>query len=348
MGIVYKARQKARPLRRAQDAGRRAARRPAFADRFPREARALAKLNHPNIVTVHDFGESDGFFYLLMEFVDGVNLREVMRAGGWSRPQALAIVPPICDALQFAHDHGVVHRDIKPENILLDSDGRVKIADFGMAKLVGAAARALGHAALHGTRAGGPAAPSTTAPTSTPSAWCSTRCSPASAPSGPIRHRTRSRSTSASTRSCCGPWRRNRSSATRPRANSGRSSRHGARRTARCGRTSAREPGTTRTQIAGMVCFVEVFFGETIASPLAIMLINISAALRFLGCLGFLGYVPVPAMRFCFGFFGFSGFFGLVGLGCLVEFANQRKERQRGGKQSGAALRTRDADSLPL
>jgi len=110
-----------------------------FSERFTREARTLARLNHPNIVAVHDFGQSGGFYYLLMEFVDGVNLRQAMRAGV-TPAQALALVPRICEALQFAHDHGVLHRDIKPENILLDVRGTPKLADFGIAKLAGDAA----------------------------------------------------------------------------------------------------------------------------------------------------------------------------------------------------------------
>jgi serine/threonine protein kinase len=109
----------------------------AFAERFHREARVLARLNHPGIVSVHDYGEAGGFFYLLMEFVDGVNLRQAMHAGRFTPAQALALVPKICEALQFAHDEGILHRDIKPENILLDTRGRVKIADFGIAKLIG-------------------------------------------------------------------------------------------------------------------------------------------------------------------------------------------------------------------
>ncbi len=140
MGVVYQARQKAldrlvalKLLAPEQEKDA------AFSARFAHEARALAALNHPNIVTVHDFGESGGFYYLLMEFVDGVNLRQAMQGSHLSPEQALAIVPPICEALQYAHEHGIVHRDIKPENLLMDKTGRVKIADFGIAKMVGRA-----------------------------------------------------------------------------------------------------------------------------------------------------------------------------------------------------------------
>jgi serine/threonine protein kinase len=206
MGAVYKARQKQLdrivalkilPPGIGND--------PAFADRFAREAKALAKLNHPGIVTLYEFGvasgilpdvepgilpggkgvlsatglESSGFgassgagpggkippsmsgkrpdattpagpasqpstlnpqpllYYFLMEFVDGVTLRQLLNTGRIAPREALAIVPQICDALQFAHDHGIVHRDIKPENILMDRRGRVKVADFGLAKIVG-------------------------------------------------------------------------------------------------------------------------------------------------------------------------------------------------------------------
>ncbi len=110
---------------------------PAFAERFAREARVLGKLNHPNIVTVHGHGVSGGFYYLIMEYVDGVNLRQAMRTERFSPAQALSVVPGICDALQAAHAQGIWHRDIKPENILLDSRGQVKIVDFGIARLVG-------------------------------------------------------------------------------------------------------------------------------------------------------------------------------------------------------------------
>lgn len=110
---------------------------PEFAARFVREARALAKLNHPNIVTVHDFGERENLHFLLMEFVDGLNLRQVTSEERLSPEMALQMVPQLCDALQYAHDQGVIHRDIKPENLLLDQQGRIKIADFGLAKMTG-------------------------------------------------------------------------------------------------------------------------------------------------------------------------------------------------------------------
>lgn len=137
MGAVYKARQKqldrivALKILPPQAAGG-----PGFAERFAREARALAKLNHPHIVTLYEFGQADGLFYFLMEFVDGINLHKLLGAGPIAPKEALAIVPQICEALQFAHESGIVHRDIKPENILLDKRGQVKIADFGVAKIV--------------------------------------------------------------------------------------------------------------------------------------------------------------------------------------------------------------------
>src|SRR6187455_1868723 len=138
MGVVYKARQKS--LNRVVALKLLAPERVTdakFAQHFTHEAQALAALNHPNIVTIHDFGQAGGFYFLLMEFVDGVNLRQAMKAGRFTPEQALAIVPPVCTALQYAHAQGVWHRDIKPENILLDKDGRVKIADFGIAKMLG-------------------------------------------------------------------------------------------------------------------------------------------------------------------------------------------------------------------
>lgn len=137
MGVVYKARQKslhrhvALKLLAPERAGD-----PSFARRFASEARSLAALNHPHIVRVHDFGEAGGYFYLLMEFVDGVNLRQLIQSRQLSPEEALEIITPVCDALQAAHDLGIVHRDVKPENLLIDRQGRVKIADFGIARMM--------------------------------------------------------------------------------------------------------------------------------------------------------------------------------------------------------------------
>jgi predicted Ser/Thr protein kinase len=138
MGAVYKARQpaldrlvalKILPPQANGDSG--------FADRFTREARALARLSHPNIVAVHEFGQAGGLHYFVMEYVEGLNLRQLEQAGKLTPREALKIIPQICDALQFAHDEGIVHRDIKPENVMLDKKGRVKIADFGLARILG-------------------------------------------------------------------------------------------------------------------------------------------------------------------------------------------------------------------
>jgi serine/threonine protein kinase len=150
MGAVYKARQAALDrfvALKILPPG--AAGTPGFAERFNREARALARLVHPNIVAVYDFGKAGELHYLIMEYVDGANLREAERAGRLAPEEALAIVPQICEALQFAHNEGIVHRDIKPENILLDKKGRVKIADFGIAKMRG---EPTGQATLTGTK----------------------------------------------------------------------------------------------------------------------------------------------------------------------------------------------------
>jgi serine/threonine protein kinase len=138
MGAVYKARQtKLDRLVALKVLPGETGRDPTFAERFLREARALARLNHPGIVAVHDFGEADGLLYFVMEYVEGANLRQIMRSGNLAADQSLAIVAQVCEALQFAHNENIIHRDIKPENILLDKRGRAKIADFGLAKLLG-------------------------------------------------------------------------------------------------------------------------------------------------------------------------------------------------------------------
>jgi len=106
----------------------------AFADRFAREAQALARLSHSRIVAVHDFGGDEGRPYIVMEYVPGRPLSQCLPL---PPERAIAIAIDILDALDYAHAHGVVHRDIKPENVLIDADGRAKVTDFGIARLVG-------------------------------------------------------------------------------------------------------------------------------------------------------------------------------------------------------------------
>ncbi len=109
---------------------------PEFVERFKREAKALANLSHPNIVSVHDMGVQGEIYFFAMEFVDGVSLRDVLAQKKLAPEDALKIIPQLCEALEYAHSQGIIHRDIKPENILLDKHGRPKIADFGLAKIV--------------------------------------------------------------------------------------------------------------------------------------------------------------------------------------------------------------------
>ena len=108
---------------------------PEFQQRFEREARALASLDHPRILRVLDFGERGGLYYLLTDYVDGADLRRLLELGQLGAEEALRLAPQICEALRYAHLHGVVHRDVKPENILIDLDGNVRIADFGLARI---------------------------------------------------------------------------------------------------------------------------------------------------------------------------------------------------------------------
>lgn len=107
-----------------------------FADRFVREARTMAKLNHPNIVSVFDFGTTpEGHLYFVMEFVEGTTLHHLIKTTGLKPVQCLELIVSVCEALQYAHGEGVVHRDIKPANVLVDTKGRVKVADFGLARM---------------------------------------------------------------------------------------------------------------------------------------------------------------------------------------------------------------------
>ncbi len=108
-----------------------------FAERFQREAHAMARFSHPGIVGVHDAGETaSGLFYFVMEYIEGTDVQKLVRSQGpLSTDQALAITAHVCDALAYAHKRGVIHRDIKPSNIMVDAEGQVKVADFGLAKL---------------------------------------------------------------------------------------------------------------------------------------------------------------------------------------------------------------------
>ena len=139
MGAVYKARQtsldrlvavKVLPPQMAEDEAE-------YIERFKNEARTMAKMNHPAIVAVYDFGETrDELLYIIMEYIDGTDVARLIQAQGkLPADHALAITAHVCDALAYAHEHGVVHRDIKPANILINREGAVKVADFGLARM---------------------------------------------------------------------------------------------------------------------------------------------------------------------------------------------------------------------
>src|SRR5262249_55516665 len=123
--------------------------------RFEREARAIARLNHPNIVQVHDFGEEGELAYLVMEFVKGRELKFFFDAKQlFELKDAMRIMGELCDALEFAHKAGIVHRDVKPANIMLDAEMRAKLTDFGVARVQDTATQQLTHS---GSMVGTPA-----------------------------------------------------------------------------------------------------------------------------------------------------------------------------------------------
>ncbi len=158
MGAVYQARQtsldrivgiKVLPLEISGDR--------TFADGFVREARAMARLEHPNIIAVHDFGKtSEGHFYFMMDFVNGATLHDLIQAGKVTSAGALEVVEQVCDALSYAHAEGIVHCDIKPANVMVDQRGRVKVADFGLARLLDATAPEPGAPSMTGVVLGTP------------------------------------------------------------------------------------------------------------------------------------------------------------------------------------------------
>lgn len=136
MGVVYRGiqvslnRSVAIKLLRCGDGGAY-----AFEDRFRREAMAMARLNHPNIVSIYDFDRvGQDFLFLVMEFIEGTDLAEIMRTGGMSPQLAMLLLPQVCQALEYAHSRGIVHRDVKPANIMVTRRGEVKVTDFGLAK----------------------------------------------------------------------------------------------------------------------------------------------------------------------------------------------------------------------
>ena len=110
----------------------------AFAERFRTEAPVLARLQHPGIVAIHDFGQTPaGHLFFVMEYVEGTDLAGLLASGPLAFGDALRIARAVCDALEYAHARGIVHRDIKPANVLPGNDGTVKVADFGLVRLLG-------------------------------------------------------------------------------------------------------------------------------------------------------------------------------------------------------------------
>ncbi len=136
MGRVYRARDtrldrdvalKILPAESARD--------PEFRQRFEREAKAVAALQHPNIVTIYSIEESDGVHFLTMELVEGKTLSEIIPSDGFPLSRFFEIAIPLADAVSCAHSRGITHRDLKPANIMVDKEQRIKVLDFGLAKL---------------------------------------------------------------------------------------------------------------------------------------------------------------------------------------------------------------------
>lgn len=349
MGVVYKARQKTLDREVAikilagewQDDA-------AFAGRFEQEAKTLAQMSHPNIVTVHDFGEVDGLYFIVMEFIDGVNLRDLLSDGKMAAEQALSIVPPICDALEYAHGKGVVHRDIKPENLLLDREGRVLIADFGVASLVGDTADnagtpsymapeqasgivdrradiyALGvvlYEMLTGERPGKSlVAPSQRVEIDVKIDEMVLRALEVE-PERRFQTAGEFRTTAELVLSDPPEGLRAR------------------------GKTYPSHPKYDESKSAesGWAWFIGKLFGVTFTSPVAYQIANASA-LGFLGSLGFLGYLPVSQANVLFALYGFYGLFGLIGIAFILELASPT--RRDTPESPNAACRDRETAAV--
>lgn len=124
---------------------------PNFLSRFQREARVVAKLEHPNIVPIYDFAEHEGQPYLVMKYIEGVTLKARLNQGPLNKEEAINIVQAVGNALTYAHERGVLHRDVKPSNILLSPDGSIYLADFGLARMAEAGASTLSKDVMLGT-----------------------------------------------------------------------------------------------------------------------------------------------------------------------------------------------------
>ena len=124
---------------------------PNFLSRFQREARIVAKLQHPAIVPVYDFNEHNGQPYLVMRFIEGETLKARLSKGDLPLHEVVRVLHPVGEALQYAHGQGVLHRDVKPSNVLLTPDGQVFLADFGLARIAQAGESTLSQDALVGT-----------------------------------------------------------------------------------------------------------------------------------------------------------------------------------------------------
>ncbi len=186
-----------------------------FVERFRREAQAAANLNHPNIVAIYDWGQQSGTYFIVMEYVEGRSLSEIIRTDGPLHPRRAAeITADVAAALGFAHRNGVVHRDVKPGNILISPSGQVKVADFGIAQAITGGRRPVqphpgrrghGHRHLLLARAGpGQAGRSPQRPLLARAACCS-RCSPAGRRSAATRRWPSPTSTCRSPRRCPAP-----------------------------------------------------------------------------------------------------------------------------------------------
>jgi serine/threonine protein kinase len=109
---------------------------PDFIERFKREARVIAKLDNPHIVPVYDFDEHNGQPYIVLKFIDGTTLKDRMKSAPLSKPEIMRVVSSVGDGLEYAHKRGVLHRDTKPSNVLISSDNKIYLTDFGLARLV--------------------------------------------------------------------------------------------------------------------------------------------------------------------------------------------------------------------